>query len=522
MVNQERSNKQALVNALDIYRDEMRTFIMRRLKSVRGRTPEDCIKSSLNDEQYNQFVKNRNDGKNLESSIDIGDFPQIVKSNWRDAFSDAFNPSDGAQQKLYAIVNARNAASHPGTEDIQIDAAEQFLTDIADMLASMNRPEQSRQVIAIKDDIMPFQTPAHRFKQGGRDVYAFSLDLATLDKLLPERIDDNMVRDANRPLTASHAREIQKYLADRDDWLLGALLLGVSSTAVQFQPYTDDLDNSVGALTISHEGAADMKMFDGQHRRRAIKDRLAELSHNARYAKQLNALKEASLPVMLYVEDDIVALRQMFADAAQTRSIERNTITRFDQRDAFNLAAIWLAENSDLFNGRVEMERASVPRSSPNIIAINQLAMVLKTLEVGYTGRISKERNEEYMLDLEVLLERCFEWSDDFMPAARSEYNDLMAGEIDNSEIPQQRNETMAYNSIVIRILAACYYEWTKAGLDWRNLASFFQEISLRPGANDDSILVDAGVVAPGGISPIAQREVVVRAIDYIVERAKE
>ena len=517
-----RPNREALNNALDIYRDEIREFVVRRLKGVRGRTPEDCIKSSLRDEGYYQFVNNRNEGKSVEASIDIGDFPWIVKFNWHDAFYNSFKTGNGTQQALYDIIEARNQAAHPGTQDVQTDDTEKYLQCIADVLDEINRPEQSRQVLAIREGILPFSTPAHRFKQGGRDVYAFSLDLMTLDDLLPDRVDDRMVRDANRPLTPGHARDIQRYLEDRPDWLLGALLLGVSPNAASFQSYTNDPENDVGELTISLDGAASMKMFDGQHRRRAIKDVLQALSHNVINSRKLASLKGTSLPIMLYVEDNIDALRQMFADAAQTRTIERNTITRFDQRDAFNLAALWIEENSDLFSGRVEMERASVARGSPNIVAINQLAMTLKTLEVGYTGRVSRERNEEYMLDLDSLLERCLEWADDFMPAAREEYNDLMAGEVDNSEIPQQRAETMAYNATVIRILAACYYEWMKCGMDWQPLADFLQVASLRPGVSEGSLLIDAGVVAPGGISPNAQRQIVVKAVDYIIEHASE
>ena len=51
--------------------------------------------------------------------------------------------------------------------------------------------------------------PAHRFRQGGRDVYACALDLPALNARLPDRVDDRVVRDANRQLTPSHARRIQ-------------------------------------------------------------------------------------------------------------------------------------------------------------------------------------------------------------------------------------------------------------------------------------------------------------------------
>ena len=216
--------------------------------------------------------------------------------------------------------------------------------------------------------------PAHRFRQGGRDVYACVLDLPALNARLPDRVDDKVVKDANRQLTPSHARRIQTYLADREDWVLSALMLGVPQEAVKFHPYVEDdgAPLQVGELHIQAECPAVMKMFDGQHRRRAIKDVIRELELDAMRHNKLSSLQGCSLPIMLYVEDDIEALQQMFADAAQTKTIERNVVAQFDLRDPFNLAALWLEDNSDLFVTRVEKERASVPRTSDRIIAINQ------------------------------------------------------------------------------------------------------------------------------------------------------
>ena len=519
-----RPNRKALIDALDIYRDAMRPFIVRCLKRVPGGKVEDHIKAALRDHRYNQFEQDLDEGRSVEEAIDISDFYQLVKASWQDAFRDAFQQGSKPWATLHEIVKARNEVAHPRGQDMALECAVECLSNIAKVLAAINEPEKGREVEEIRSEIMPFTTPAHKFRQGERDVFAFALDLETLDRLLPDRVDDRVVKDANRPLTPAHAKKIQKYLGDRDDWLLGTLLLGISPAAIEFQSYTPDPDaeTSVGELTISTEGGASMKMFDGQHRRRAIKEVLRDLSHNVRYSRKLSSLRQASLPIMLYAEDSIEALRQMFADAAQTRSIERNTVTRFDQMDAFNLDALWIAENSDLFCERVEMERASVARSSHNIIAINQLAMTLKTLEVGYIGRVSKDRNDQYMLDIESLYESSLTWADDFMPAARGEYNDLMAGELDNSDIPEERAKTMAYNATVIRILAGCYYEWTKDGDDWKPLAEFLRGAPLRPGVSNGSLLVDAGVVAPGGTSPAAQRWQVTNAIDYIVRQAKE
>ena len=372
-------------------------------------------------------------------------------------------------------------------------------------------------------DQQGLRIPAHRFRQGGRDVYACVLDLPALNTRLPDRLDDKVVKDANRQLTPSHARRIQTYLSERDDWVLSTLMLGIPAEAVEFRPYVEDdgAPMQVGELHIHAECSAVMKMFDGQHRRRAIKDVIRELELDIQRSSKLSALQACSLPIMLYVEDDMDALRQMFADAARTKTIERNVVARFDLRDPFNLAALWLEENSNLFAGRVELERASVPRTNENIIAINQLSVTLKTLEVGYRGRVSKDLSDLYMLALDDLHERCWTWADDFMPSARDEYEGLIAGDIDNSEIPQTRVTSLAYNATVIRLFAGCYHEWTKDGADWKPLAEFIQAASLEPKSGKGALLVDAGLVAEGGITPFARAQLVTSAIEYIVNQAK-
>ena len=366
--------------------------------------------------------------------------------------------------------------------------------------------------------------PAHRFRQGGRDVYSFPLNLEMLDRFLPERIDDEVVIDANRPLTASHAQEIQDYLQKREDWLLGSLLLGIDSASVQFDPYTKDRNVTVGELRISQWNSEKVKMLDGQHRRRAIRKLLLELPNEPGRRGKRESLSRASIPVILYAENRIHELRQMFSDAARTKPVEQNAVTRFDQRNAFSRAAVRLATgDSELLAGRVDMERTSVPRSGQHLLAVNQLALTLKTLFVGFKGRISRERNEEYLAELETLCERCCEWADDFLPAARQEYEDLMAGEVDNSEIPIAREGTLTYNATVLRVLAGCYFMWDKdLTTDRTPLAQFIRKASFEPRSGKGSLLVDAGLLEAGGLTPFARQSLVVGATSYIVHLAKQ
>ena len=340
--------------------------------------------------------------------------------------------------------------------------------------------------------------PAHRFLQGGRDVYYFPLDLATLDGLLPERVEDAVVRGANRPLTPSHARNIQRYLHEKEDWLLGALLLGIAPDAVEFEPYKDDEGNPVigdfGELRIRTNRVNTMRIFDGQHRRRAIQDVLYELASldDHQSTRKLDSLRMASMTVVLYAEQDIKTLRQMFVDASKTKRIEDHTVTRFDQRDAFNLTAIRVADNSRLFKGRVENERSSVAANSHCLVAINQLAAILKNLQVGYGRRVSRERNDEYMRDLDSLYESCRIWTDEFMPAARDEFSGLLSGEIASAEIPQTRAKTFAYSVAFMRVLAGSYRTWVDSYSDWKPLAQFIRDASLRQ-RDEFGLLAQAG-----------------------------
>ena len=85
-----RPNKVALTEAVDIFRDVMRTFMVRHLKRVPGKRLEEAVKQSLRGNQLAQFEDNIRQGKSVEDSIDVNDFPELLRSNWREGFSELF------------------------------------------------------------------------------------------------------------------------------------------------------------------------------------------------------------------------------------------------------------------------------------------------------------------------------------------------------------------------------------------------------------------------------------------------
>lgn len=380
-------------------------------------------------------------------------------------------------------------------------------------------------VIKPTDNQYSLTTSAHRFRQGRRDVYYFTLTLETLDGLLPQRVEDDVVREANRRLTSGHARNIQAYLDEKEDWMLGSMMLGIAQDAVEFEPYPNEdgtVNQNFGQMRIRADRRNTMRIFDGQHRRRAIQDVLLSLSQSEGRADKLDGLRKASMTIVLYEEDDIRTLRQMFVDASKTKRIEQHTVTRFDQREAFNRTAVRLADDSRTFKGRVEMERSTVTAASQSLLAINQLAAVLKAAEVGYRGRISRERNQEYMLELEDLYERCRVWADEFLPAAREEFAGLLNGDIQNSDIPHLRAKTFAYNATFIRVLAGCYHACTMANSEaWGPLADFIRKSAIERGSGY-GLLVDAGIaIAPANNALFSRSQEIQKTIDYILDATK-
>ena len=162
----DRPNREALNKALDIFRDAMRPFIVRTLKRVPGRQVEDLIANSLHYNQSDRFRQNlRESNGDLEASIDIGDFPNIIGRNWRDAFSRQFPDDSSAQSTTWLIKGARDKAAHPAPRDLETEYARVHLFHIADVLGLINRPSEESDVERIRDQLLAADGPGDAPKE---------------------------------------------------------------------------------------------------------------------------------------------------------------------------------------------------------------------------------------------------------------------------------------------------------------------------------------------------------------------
>ena len=149
----ERPNQEALISALNIYRDAMRTFLLTSLADLVGSGAlKDTIVGSLGDEQSANFERtlSRNDG-NIEATLDVNHFLPIVRRFWDDTFFAKLGYDQSMLGTLGWITNARNEASHPGTDDISPEDTMSGLSNIRKTLDRIQASEQGKAVDGIRE-----------------------------------------------------------------------------------------------------------------------------------------------------------------------------------------------------------------------------------------------------------------------------------------------------------------------------------------------------------------------------------
>ena len=379
-----------------------------------------------------------------------------------------------------------------------------------------------------------------RYQQGGRTAYSLVMDLGTLDSTVPNDVDSNRIKNANRRFNPTHSRRIAEYIYDIDNWVLGAILLGIDPNAVEFVPYCDNdgqLSETLGFIRIPLDGGTStIKILDGQHRRGAIRTvrerlhqeilaqkNLSSKNGGEKSLKKLESLNEMSIPVMLYAEADIKNLRRMFSDLAQTRNIDATTKTRFNDRDPFNRAAVEIVElgRSILLADKVEMERTIPSPSSNNLLAINQLARCLKVLKYGLGGRASRDRIRETEDNYQELIDTGITWADEFLPRVRKEYEDLLSIELEEDFVAKNRTKSVFYNhsATALQLMAGCFHEWQRP---WQELADWLREAEFNVDS-EECIFRQTGMVTTGATGNaifISQQRLIKATIIHIVNQA--
>ena len=115
MSSVERPNTAALREALDIYRDAMRRFVVETLEGS-GRSAGDAIAAAFGDrrrERFRREVRSRTPA----GAIAIGDFQPIIR-NHRELFERHFNWDRAVWDRMRLIADENSHVTEPPTREI--------------------------------------------------------------------------------------------------------------------------------------------------------------------------------------------------------------------------------------------------------------------------------------------------------------------------------------------------------------------------------------------------------------------
>lgn len=327
----------------------------------------------------------------------------------------------------------------------------------------------------------PIKVLATRYRQGGRLHYIVVTRLDQLLAIVPERVDPHLIKDANRRLHEPHAKGFGDYVWEKEGWISGPVTVGVKPGKLAFEPFDEGED--LGSLSFPLEliNSPEIRLVDGQHRRygfRYVIDResaaIDKLRQQERRAKEagtpaeqasitrrlrdtqtrLNQLMRESISVDVVEEDDLSELQQIFADLAKNRPADPITVARFDKNNPFNMAALELLEHP-LLAGKIDTERSRLNSSSPYMATLNQFANnVLKVLEVGINGRVSKR----FLVGRKArdIADRGRMFLDD-MVSARPELSQLANGQTTVADLRAANN--LLVSPTMTRVLAGTWWE---------------------------------------------------------------
>ena len=321
---------------------------------------------------------------------------------------------------------------------------------------------------------------ATRFKQGGREVYCIDLSVPQLVATLPKPNPDQTL-DANRRINLPHAKSFSDYVRGNANWIIPPLLLRAPEGAFTFEPRKGIGGTEWGVLTLPRLARHKLKIVDGQHRilgfhlafedlneeQDAARGRLHTLKRRGEKAEKrqqgrqvaqistaLQRLGAERVAVQIVIVDADEEYKQMFVDIANNaKGISRSTLTRLDSRQIVNRCLDAVVEHP-LLKDRVDFERDNVSGSTnPNLTSAKAVADIVRTLQVGVAGRITRQREDT--LDASKMIDGARLFLDSLVEG----FTDYLAI-ADNVLTPQELRQRSLLASVSMqRVLAGVYYD---------------------------------------------------------------
>lgn len=279
------------------------------------------------------------------------------------------------------------------------------------------------------------QVPAIRGQMGGREYFTISMKVKTVPRFFEFQNYQALEPEqrAQRVLNKQRVPSIRDYLLNNpDSYVFSSITAsyqlpdGVDPNTL-FQPFEDGAD--IGILHLPME--ADLLINDGQHRRAGIAAALEEDP----------TIGEDSISVVLFPFEDNDRAQQMFSDLNRTAQPTTKSLNiLYDHRDRLSNITMTLTTAVDVFNGRVDKERASLSKRSPALITLGSLHDGTKEL----LGEVTDERFAEQQ-DLAIAF-----WQ--MVGASIDAWVDVAAEHLTG---PQARERTISTHAVTLRAIGS-------------------------------------------------------------------
>jgi len=225
--------------------------------------------------------------------------------------------------------------------------------------------------------------PALRGVQAGREYYVTMCPLRLIPRLFvfdEEELPPEM--RAQRSLNKARVPEIARYLVENPESYVFSALTASVNTAVQFEPFdtSDGPGDRVGKLVVPM--SAKFVINDGQHRRAAIQQALADRPE----------LGDESISVVLFLDINLNRCQQMFADLNRYAIRPSRSISvLYDHRDEMSAITRLVVMRSPFLADLTDMETSNLAARSRKLFTLSGLyhanKALLEGVEVGSLER---------------------------------------------------------------------------------------------------------------------------------------
>jgi hypothetical protein len=381
---------------------------------------------------------------------------------------------------------------------------------------------------------------ATRYRQGGRFVFDIDLSLAQVVSYVPKP-DPDRPTEGNRKIRVPHADLFAEYVMYNEGWVAPALLLRAPLGVLEFEVIKEISGIQWGILSIPKLARTELNIVDGQHRILGIHlaaEKIARLMDEARShlsraretgevalvrsaevkIKSLEAIRKRlgneRISLQILVIDDPVAYRQVFVDIADNALGITNAVkVRFDSRKIVNRCLMDVSDHF-LLKGHVDMEQDRILGPNPNLLSAKHVSDIVRILEVGLAGRISK-RQESELREAELV-----EQATEFFDALVAGFPDIEGVADGSLKVPQMRERSLLGSSTILRVLAGAYHDLSKKhGKSQAEITSFFAKLApqMDTPVPAESPWIQTGAMNEGDNAPTARRQDLITMVETIV-----